>query len=175
LINIINEEIIEFNINEALDKVIKTDYEKILNTYTSRELKCDVYRFLTKNKFTYDVDFYHDTLSFKYLKPIPDNKKYKLDLNIGDIDGIIIMFYPTNKITFINVDEQNELIGKLRYLVKSFITKYSKEFNRFIIFKNDNNKLIYNNILEDIFKSYNKFETDEFFYYVKKQLINNNN
>jgi hypothetical protein len=186
LINIINEEIIQFNINEVLDKVIKSDYEKILNTYTNRGLKCDVYRFLTKNNFSYDVDFCEKYVKFDQTKLI--NGDY-LPNNFGETitKGIIIGFTST-EIKNINVSDEDEktvrdpydnrtnrfepyeVLGKVAYLIEEYVNN-NILYDIFMVEKSSNsvNLKVYDYIFKKIFyNQFNRFESDDMIYYMLK-------
>jgi hypothetical protein len=184
---IINEELMKFNIIEAINSLISTKYEKILDSKSKNtNYIADTYRFMSNNNNSYDVEFYEINIIFKYIKLLDGS--FLPDLyNEVATKGIILAFSPTEidktkipddiigtmddpSIKKTNRFEQYEVLGKVAYLIQEYMNN-NPQYDVYVIGKNThkNNLTIYQYIFKNIFaNNFYEFESVDNFYYIMK-------
>lgn len=179
---IINEEISKLHLDEILEPK-NTEY-KIIKCRSVADYKCIAYTFKTNKGNSYDVEFYISPIGeekeiiINTTNDIDFVKKYGLNKVIvgfttskaAEIDGDFVGSMEDPYIERTNQKKQYEVLSKVIFLIKEFIRNNPK-FKIYSFLKNtfDSNISVYNNIYQNIFKNeFNKYETEDAFYFIKK-------
>jgi hypothetical protein len=145
-------------LTESFDRLITTEYEKIEDGIIT------IYRFQTDSGNSYDLEFIHgfesgNIVNKEGLVTVIDIAFVPSEINTEDRENHDLYSKETNR------GEVYELMGRISYLVKDFIT--NNNYNIYVFGKNTKytKQKIYNNMYDNIFSDdFIKIEGDSIQY-----------